>query len=277
MARPGAVAEVEVEEEVEDGAQDEGNQGDQEDGSIKKEVPDTDEGGENQDTGKDDGEADENLGEDEAEAEVDPRDAKLAALEKEIAEIKAGKPAANPEPAAPAARTEEQWNQITEETGLSRKAVEHFESGLMQLGRVLVQHFNGQFAGSAKEKLIETMSASKEYGDIKQYRTDIDDFLKMFDPTLHSRQDLLEKAYAYAKGKNSGKVVKKIMNTTERNRRIAGPARPSSPGGKSIGGDKGGKPYKLSPTERAIYQKFGKNTFKTEEEYAASLARKKGR
>ena len=218
---------------------------------------------------------------DKTDVSEDPRDAVIAQLQTQVAELnkKVNAPPA-PTADAPRVRSEHEWADLETKTGLGREGIGYFEdsiqNGLMQLGRVLLRHFNSQMSGSAKNSAIESLSQTKEYADIKHYKNDMDEFLKLFDVTTHGREDLLKIAYTFAKGKNSGKAVKKIINSTEKNKRVATAGRPVPPTSSIAPSKKGKADLKLSSVEREAFNSFGRHSFKTEEDYARSLPRNRG-
>jgi hypothetical protein len=207
----------------------------------------------------------------------DPRDAKIAALEADIRAIKEGKAVA---PAAPAAQpakvyTEEEKAQIAERFGVQDfRTVEAF-SGMFAQGMMTIrQEFQNELSAFKKDSVISSLSKQKEFADINKYRDGIDEYLKKFSPQYHGDPETIKDGLAWAKGRGLKNSVAKAVSSSEKNRRIAGAARPAAPGGVAPKG--GGFKFKLTPTEESVYASVGRQHFKTKEEYARSLKRYKG-
>ena len=271
------------EEELEDGTKDETTKEDNEtrsessDESVTTDGERTDAEGDEPDgtREKEDGEV---VEEEEPVEEVDHRDAEIAELKTKLADVekRIGQP--RTEETQPKQRTDQEWKDLETRAQLPRETITWVENelkeGLTALGQLMMQHFNKGFAGSAKDKTVENLSKQKEFANIRQYGKDMDEFLKKFDPSTHGNEDLIKSAFYYAKGLNSGKAVKRAMNSTEKNRRVAGTARPASPSGKAqTNKSKGKVNLQLSPTEKQAYDSFGRYSFKTEGDYARSLPR----
>lgn len=223
------------------------------------------------------GEKDEGEAEPEEEAELDPRDAKIAALEADIKAIKEGGPKPAAATAAPPAKvyTEEEKAQIAERFGVQDfRTVEAFGGMVANAVMSIRQEMQGMMSQFQKDAVIGVLSKQKEYSDIMKYREGIDKYLAKFSPQYHGNEEFIKDGLAWAKGQGLRKTVAKALNNGDKNRRIAGPARPASAGG----GDRakgGGFKFKLTAAEESAYASFGKQHFKTREDYAKSLKRYK--
>ena len=166
----------------------------------------------------------------------------------------------NAKPTAPVQLTEEQWAQKEDEFGMSRRAIQKNISMISTVHDKIMQHIDERFARIEKDSVISGMAQKPGFADVSRYKGGMDEYLSRYSPSLHTNPELLEQAYFYAKGKASGQNIQRIRKAGEVNRRIAGPARPATPGGAAR------KPAAppLNRIERDTAERFGM----TEEEYA---------
>jgi len=193
------------------------------------------------------GEAEEDAG-GELEEETDPRDAQIAELKARLEKIE--KVPAREE--KPFELTDEQWAKNEEDWGMDRKAIQRVTNQSMMVVQHITKMIDDRFAAMEGNKALETMSKRKGFEDTMKYQKDIGDFLKDYNPKFHSDQNLLEKAYYFARGKNSNGAIKKVIRSQERNRVIAGKIRSSASntGGKS-------KSVVLSPAQKSAAKAAG--------------------
>lgn len=213
---------------------------------------------------------------------ADPRDEKIASLEKTVSElqarINAPAPAVVPAPQQAQPMTQEQKEMIAMEWGVPYSAVERMTQQSVRVINMIEQKIEARFAKFESERTIDSISKSvdestgkKSFSDIGKYKDEISKHLQRFAPQHHSDESIIKDAYWIAKGKSSGQSVKKAVNSMEKNRRIAVSARPASANGN--GQKSGVKSFKLTPAEKSAFNTFGKNHFKSEEDYARSLSR----
>lgn len=207
----------------------------------------------------------------------DPRDEKIAKLQEQLDAVNEKLVKAPPAPPPqPVVLSEEQKEKISQQFGgLPFEQVDALTQYIGSIVHKLKEEIRGNLQSETgsfkKDAAIASMAKQKEYADIRSYTKGMDEFLGEYSPEFHSNPKLLRSAFFYAKGLGLKNTVNKIRNSTETNRRIAGPARPGA-----TGGGKGGAEtfsYKLTPSERSAYESFGKDEFGSEEEYARSLPR----
>lgn len=206
----------------------------------------------------------------EAPLDVDPRDEKIAQLEAQIKEI-SGKVSASPAP-APVQLTDEQKEQISQKFGgLPFEQVDAITQYMAQVIGSIKKEFQGHLGQFQKDAVISELAQRKEYADIRSYTPGINEYLKRFSPQYHGREEILQDAYWYAKGRGMKTALKRAQNSGERNRRIAGEGRPAGSGGGSS--DNGSQPLKLTNVEMSAWESFGKKEFPNIQDYARSLPR----
>lgn len=108
-----------------------------------------------------------------------------------------------------------------------------------QMGKAIVKQIEGSTAGYRKDTAMAGMINAKDgknqpkYPGIgtPAYRQEMDGFLKDYSPTIHSRPDILERAYWFAHGKLANKKVEATRKGKELSRTIAGRTALANPGG----------------------------------------------
>ena len=268
------VAVAEPEEEIEDGPKNEAVEENQDDGLKPGGESDLDGGKALGEAGEDGGEDADKAGVKEGEEEpVDPRDAKIAELEASIKEIRERSEKPAEKETSPKAYTETEKAEIEQRFGGAPfEQVQAFTRVIATAIGKLREEFQGQFSRTDKTTVLGELAKEKEFADIQSYMPGIDEFLKKLNPSLHGNKDILTDAYYWAKGRGLKKAVAKAVNSNEKNKRIAGPARPASPSGRTQ--EKGELKFKLTAAEESAYMTF-KDSFKSKEEYARSLSRYK--
>lgn len=172
---------------------------------------------------------------------------------------------------APAQLTEEQWSAKEQEVGVSRNAIQFFTAQSMKVWNAVQEAMDARFARFEKAEALQTLSRTKGFEDASRYQKGIDTFLSKYQPKYHSNPELLKMAVVYARGLARSGDVRRAQVSTERNKRIGGPARPSSPGSSSGAARKPGAAQRpLSQSQREVMQKFGM----TEKEYRGSLEKR---
>ena len=253
--KPGVLEDVETVEDEENAEDEDGQQGKEgQEGA----------GGEHDAEGKAGVEGEEGQekkegtdGEEETQEE-DPRDQKIAELEERLAQIE-GKKVTEEKP-KPQERTQEEWDDIVEKTGIPKEAINYFEGGLASLGRLLLAHIDQRLGGSDKERTLDAMSKEKGFTDIKKYVPLIDEFLQDYPVNQHKDRKLIEKGYYFALGRSSKGDIKKVQASKDGVRKIITKISPSR---KVMTGGKKGSTVKLSDDERALAKAAGM----TEQQY----------
>lgn len=273
MSKPGAAAAEVEDEEKSDGTADEENPEGQDPGHQPGEGEDPDGEGKSGADGEDGGEHEDEPGEKEGEeAELTPEQQEIADLRAKIEAIEKGsKP--KEEAAQPVVYTEEQKAKIEEKFGgMPFTQVEAVTGLVARAVNQVLSQLEGRFSKSDKSSIIADLAKTKEYADIGTYTQAIDKYLAKFAPTMHGNKDVIVDALFWAKGQGLKNAVRKAISSGEKNKRIAGAARPAAPAGGG-GGKGGGFKFKLTPAEESAYASFGKHHFKTKEDYAKSLKR----
>lgn len=260
---------LEKEEVVDDGTQDETLETADQDGHEQGGDADKD-GGRKVGDAEGDGEK---TGDEDKSAELetpDPIEERFAKLEEENRLLK--EQMAKPKEEAVKTReyTDAEKEQISARFGGAAFDTVNAFTQLVTNGlQMLEQKFMGEMSVFKKDAAVMNLAKEKEFADIQSYMPGVNEFLKKFPAQHHSNAEVLKDAYWFAKGKGLKTTVKKIVASQEKNRKVASSLKVSG----SKGGDKGGKSFKLTPSERAAYESFGKGTFDSEEEYARSLPR----
>jgi len=173
-------------------------------------------------------------------------------------------------PQAPQQLTEEQWAAKEQEFGVSRQAIQAFTQQNIKVYNAMREYVDAQFAAINKTTALQALSQEKGFTDAPRYRKEIDQFLSKFDPKVHSNPQLLKDAVIYARGLAASGNIQRARNDGERNRRIAGAARPSSPNANG-GARKPAATPSLTREQRDAASKFGMS----DAEYAG-LMKKRG-
>ena len=161
------------------------------------------------------------------------------------------------EPPIPNKITEEQWEELEDKTGFSRKQIQT----QWDMQRQFAATIDAKISKLERHELLESLSKEKGFEDALKYKADVGELLNDYGPQHQSNPEILKKAVLFARGKNMGSTIRKIQNGKEKNRRISGVARPSSP---SYSEPKGGK-VELTPIQKSAARSVGMS----EEEYAS--------
>lgn len=271
------VEKEEVPEEVEDGIKDEiveensDTESGKEDAADPDRVPGDGDGGEGV---KDDAEKG---GEDEEPAQPTLEE-RFKALEEELRVARENKKEApEKEEAKIPEKTAEEWQALADTYEMPVKAVQALERNQIDFAKRTVQFVRNEiakaFGSTNREKAIEGMSS--KFKDIGNYKNGINEFLQNYKIEDHSNPVLLEKAYYYARGKGVDKLVKKVRESTELNRKVV--KRVASTKGNTNSPKAGKANLRLSEQEESTWEAFGKHNFDSKEEYARSLPRNRGK
>ena len=120
------------------------------------------------------------------------------------------------------ARIEEQWG------GMDRRQIQAITSHQLASQQQLLNSVESKFAKFEKESVLQEISREPKFTDALNHRTQINEFLKDYDPRYHANKDVLKRAIYYSRGLSMDKTIQKVQNSKERNRRITGAARPTS-------------------------------------------------
>jgi hypothetical protein len=138
-------------------------------------------------------------------------------------------------PVAPAAEvkplTEEQWGKLEEDWGQPRQTIQRITNQNVQVVRKLTEYIDSRFAKLEVGDTIQAVSKEALYTDAPRYQKEIREFIQDYDPKHWSNPELIKRAVIYARGLNANANLQKVRTDTEKNKKIAGPARPSSPSG----------------------------------------------
>ncbi len=157
-----------------------------------------------------------------------------------------------PPAAPPAELTEEQWAAKETEVGVPRQSIQFFTAQAMKVYETVMNHIEERFAKLDKVEGIRGISKEKGFEDATRYQKEIDQYLSRYHPKHHSNPQLLKDAVIYARGLNASKNIQRVRTDQDRNKKIAGPARPSSPnGGKRV------PTVALNASQRDVATKFG--------------------
>ncbi|RTL20760.1 MAG: hypothetical protein EKK55_17395 [Rhodocyclaceae bacterium] len=180
------------------------------------------------------GDGGEDTGEDspeEGEGKPSELDALKALLAEANKKLKAREEEEKPDatPAAPPQMTDEQWAKVQEEWGMDRRGIEKVTAQNAYLYRKIIGEVSKMMAPFHKERVIAQMEKQEEFKDIRQHLSGVDEFLANFDDDQHANEKLLALGLMYARGKGLNKAVRTAANSKERNKKIAGAARPAAP------------------------------------------------
>lgn len=165
--------------------------------------------------------------------------------------------------------TEEEWTAREQESGTSRQTIKFFTNQSIKVYNAMREYIDEKFAGIEKDGAIRSIASEKGFSDAVRYSKEINQYLQKFNPKFHSNPQILRDAVIYARGLNASKNLQRANNDAERNRRIAGTARPSSPG--ATGGVRRPGTPGLTRDQRDVAAKFGM----TDSEYSG-LIKKRG-
>lgn len=189
---------------------------------------------------------------------------KIAELEKKIS---------TPTPLTPEERapvqpiSEEEWSRYEEERGIPRTAQTWVTNALVRVVSDVKREMDNRFARFDRQDTMGQLAKDPEFSDASKYPKEVDQYLAKVDPRFHSNVDVLKDAVIWARGMNYKKNVQTIQNDKEKNKRIAGVARPAAGGG-----SKGsGKSVSLTALEKSAAAATGMS----ESEYASLKGKSK--
>lgn len=134
-----------------------------------------------------------------------------------------------PEPVKPL--SEEQWVKLEEEWGTPRQTIQKITNQNVQVVNKLMEYIDSKFAKIEVGDVISSVSKEAGFTDATRYRNEIKEFLGDYDPKYWANPILIKKAVTYARGLHAGTNLQKVRVDAEKNKKIAGVARPSSPSG----------------------------------------------
>jgi hypothetical protein len=160
--------------------------------------------------------------------------------------------------------TEDQWAAEEERSGMTRQTIQYFGGIVDRMADKIISNIENKYGGRLSK--FETTSAlddlSKEQGfsDAKNHSANVSEFLnKYFDPKFHSDPGVLKSAVIHSRGLGMSKTITKIRGEGERNKKITGPGRPSSP---TSGGTSSSKPLSESQKQVAALMPGGETEYR---------------
>lgn len=156
-----------------------------------------------------------------------PEPDRLGVVEKTLEEIRAKmneKPQEKPQP-----MTNEQWENLETETGMPRRSIEFVTNQNIKVINRLTDLIESRFAKMEVGSAIDSVAKDPQFTDASRYKTEINEFLADYEPRHWTNPALIKKATIYARGLNANKNIQKVRTDQERNLKVAGAARPSSP------------------------------------------------
>ncbi len=225
------------------------------DESVEKGEPNPDGGGE----GQADGEASQGVQEAGEGEEPSPEPQSPQPLTKEdLAEfVKSMK--GEEKPPEPKQFTEEEWAQLEEQTGMSRKGLIAMKSMMGKMKKEMSSEYQREIASFKKDKAIEQLSKEPGFQDVHSLRDGMDEFLNELPPEKQTDKRVLQFAATYARGKKANERVTQANTSREVNRTIINRSKMSSPTP-----TKQSKTPQLTPLQKQYASKFRMS----EEEYA---------
>lgn len=127
--------------------------------------------------------------------------------------------------------TDEQWAAIEQQSGAPRQTIEYFTNQNVKVVHKLMDYIDSKLSKFEVNDAIAAFAKNPKFADATRYRKDIDEFLSHYDHKDWTNPALLERATHYARGKNGNANVQKARQDQERNKKVAGVARPTSPNG----------------------------------------------
>ena len=151
---------------------------------------------------------------------------RIEALERELAELKAQRerPEEKPKPF-----TEEEWTKAEHDWGVPRGAIDRITKQNVQVVNKIMDYIDSKMAPLLGSDVIQQVAREPGFSDATRYRNEIRDFMTEFSPQAWSNPALIKKAVVYARGVHASANVNRARGEQERNRRIAGSARPTAP------------------------------------------------
>lgn len=159
----------------------------------------------------------------------------------------------------PAELTEDQKTAYEDQYGVPFRTIQAFTKQNTLLFDRVSALLDERLSKFERGDSIRELSTDPEFSDAMKHRKDIDEFMNGFDPKFRNDPKLLKSAVYYARGKNAKSAVSRARNDGERNRKIAGTFRPSSPSGGKKNGSRS-----LNESEKQAMQLGG---FKNEADY----------
>lgn len=156
-------------------------------------------------------------------------DDRIAVVEKTLKEIHEKLNEQKPEPVKQ--MTDEEWAKLEQQTGAPRSTIEFFTNQNVRVVEKLTQYIDSKLAKLEFDSSINDFSRTPGFQDAVRYKKDVQDFLSAYDPKHWTNPELLKRAVIYSRGLHSGENVQRARTDSERNRKIAGAARPMAPGG----------------------------------------------
>ena len=110
---------------------------------------------------------------------------------------------------------------------------------------------NQKFLPGELDSAISGFSESKKLKDVGSFRPEMVKFLERFSPADRKKEENIEAAYYYAKGRAMGNTVRKIVQEGETRKRIILNSSSSKPKQKGAATDTALTPYEKKMADRA--------------------------
>lgn len=158
-----------------------------------------------------------------------PLDPRIENIEKTLQMVREKLEQKPPEPQKPL--SDEDWAKLEQEWGAPRSTIERVTKQNVQIVNRLTDYIDSKFAKLEFSDALNGLSREAGFSDAVRYKKEVTEFLSDYDPKHWTNPTLLKKAVYYSRGLNANTNVNKARTDAERNKFIAGKARPSSPGG----------------------------------------------
>lgn len=154
----------------------------------------------------------------------------IKGLQTKIAELeqKLSQPPAPP-PTAPKELSEEDWAKLESEWGSPRTTIDKTTRMVMNVHQNIKDYVDAKFAKYEINEAKSSLASDPEYSDANKYSAEIDEYLNKVDPRYRTNPTVLRDAVIWARGKNMKGAISKVRDEKDRNKKIAGVARPSAP------------------------------------------------
>lgn len=130
--------------------------------------------------------------------------------------------------------SDEDYARAEKALGIPKAAIQFYTKQMAYMRQSILDAMEekmGQYVGDLRrDSTVRRLSMDPRFKDAGKYRKDIDGFMAKYHPREAGNMELAEMAYHYAKGKSLNADTARANAGRERNLKIAGSARPASPG-----------------------------------------------
>ena len=128
-------------------------------------------------------------------------------------------------------RTAEEWAAMEQEWGAPRSTIERVTRQSVTVYNKVMDVLDARMSKYELSDSLNSLSKEQGFQDANRYKNDITKYLSRYETKHWTNPQLLKDAVIYSRGLNANANVQKARNESERNRVVAGKARPSAPGG----------------------------------------------